>query len=268
MKVVSLHIIVFLLLISAHVAGKNIRYEPPKWISENYRKEMFPSSRYFVQFESYKNVRRKDREQKEKELITLLQEKISKQIQSFISTESVLFQSESDEYGYNELFVKETRIVSDVILFDSEPTVWYDKRDRRLFAMYAVEKKDLGEKYITLLTGKLTSLSKELENYNATLTLCHLHTRDIRRYTLKADTVIIAAGAPRFFTADYFRSDRTQYVIDIGINKDENDKLCGDVDFDHVAPLVRGITPVPGGIGPMTIFSLIQNLLLAAQKGV
>jgi methylenetetrahydrofolate dehydrogenase (NADP+)/methenyltetrahydrofolate cyclohydrolase len=118
----------------------------------------------------------------------------------------------------------------------------------------------------SMIVGK--PLSQLLENYNATLTLCHLHTRDIRKYTLKADTVIIAAGAPRFFTADYFRSDGTQYVIDIGINKDENDKLCGDVDFDRVAPLVRGITPVPGGIGPMTIFSLIQNLLLAAQKGV
>jgi tetratricopeptide (TPR) repeat protein len=198
MKVVSLHIIVFLLLISAHVAGKNIRYEPPKWISENYRKEMFPSSRYFVQFESYKNIRRKDRELKEKELIALLQEKISKQIQSFISTESVLFQSESDEYGYNELFVKETRIVSDVILFDSEPTVWYDKRDRRLFAMYAVEKKDLGEKYITLLTGKLTSLSKELENYNATPNAWILQ-RDLKSFMQRTEklerlkSVIIAS---------------------------------------------------------------------------
>ena len=107
--------------------GKNSRYEPPRWINENSRKEMFPSAKHFVQFESFKSVRRKEREEKEKELMTLLQERISKQIQSFISTESVLFQSESDEYGYNELFVKETRIVSDVILFDSEPKVWYDK---------------------------------------------------------------------------------------------------------------------------------------------
>ena len=196
MKLVSLHIIV--LLISAQVAGKNIRYEPPEWISENYRNEMFPSNTYFVQFESYKNVRRKEKEVKEKELITLLQEKISKEIQSFISTESVLLQSESDEFGYNELFVKETRIVSEIILFDSKPLVWYDRRDRRLFAMYAVKKKDLGEKYITLLIGKLTSLVRELDSYNNTSNAWILQ-RDLKSFIQRTEklerlrSVIIAS---------------------------------------------------------------------------
>ncbi len=118
----------------------------------------------------------------------------------------------------------------------------------------------------SLIVGK--PLSQLLENYNATLTLCHLNTRDIASFTQKADVIIIAAGDPKFFGAKYFRKDNSQYVIDVGINKDSNGKLCGDVDFDQVAPLVKAITPVPGGIGPMTIFSLIQNLLLAAQKSV
>ncbi len=186
MKLVSLYIIVSFFIIPVLASGKDIRHEPPKWISENYRKEMFPSNNYFVQFESYKNVRRKQKELKEKELTTLLQEKISKQIQSFISTESVLFQSESNENGYNELFVKETRIVSEIILFDSKPLVWYDKRDRRLFALYAVEKKDLGEKYITLLTGKLTSLNRELENYNNTSNAWILQ-KDLKNYMLRTE---------------------------------------------------------------------------------
>ncbi len=186
MKLVSLHIFGLLFLISVQIAGKDIRHEPPRWISENYRKEMFPSRKYFVQFESYKNVRRKEKELKEKELTTLLQEKISKQIQSFISTESVLFQSESDEYGYNELFIKETRIVSEIILFDNELLVWYDKRGRKLFALYAVEKKDLGEKYIILLKGKLTSLSKELQNYGNTSNAWILQ-RDLKSFILRTE---------------------------------------------------------------------------------
>ena len=198
MKLASLHIFVLLFLISVQIAGKDIKYEPPRWISENYRIEMFPARQYFVQFESYKNVRRKEKELKEKELITLLQEKISKQIQSFISTESVLFQSESDEYGYNELFIKETRIVSEIILFDNEPLVWYDKRGRKLFALYAVEKKDLGEKYIILLKGKLTSLSKELQNYGNTSNAWILQ-RDLKSFILRTEklerlrSVIIAS---------------------------------------------------------------------------
>lgn len=118
----------------------------------------------------------------------------------------------------------------------------------------------------SLIVGK--PLSQLLENYNATLTLCHLKTKNIQKYTREADIIMIAAGDPKFFGPDYFRNDQTQIVIDIGINKDQNGKLCGDVDFERVAPMVKAITPVPGGIGPMTIFSLIQNLLLAAKKSV
>ena len=118
----------------------------------------------------------------------------------------------------------------------------------------------------SLIVGK--PLSQLLENYNATLTLCHLQTKNIQRFTRMADIIIIAAGDPRFFGKEYFRDDKTQYIIDVGMNKDQNGKLCGDVDFEQVASMVKAITPVPGGIGPMTIFSLIQNLLLAAKKSV
>lgn len=118
----------------------------------------------------------------------------------------------------------------------------------------------------SMIVGK--PLSQLLENYDATLTLCHLKTKNIKHFTKTADIIIIAAGAPLFFGADYFNDNKSQYVIDVGINKDSQGKLCGDVDFDKVSPMVKAITPVPGGIGPMTIFSLIQNLLLAAKKSV
>ena len=118
----------------------------------------------------------------------------------------------------------------------------------------------------SLIVGK--PLSMLLENYNATLTLCHLQTKDIARHTLKADIIITAAGAPLFFGKKYFRDDQSQYVIDVGICKGPDGKTCGDVHFHEVKNKIKAITPVPGGIGPMTVFSLIQNLLLAAKKSV
>ena len=118
----------------------------------------------------------------------------------------------------------------------------------------------------SLIVGK--PLSMLLENYNATLTLCHLQTKDIKRHTLKADIIITAAGAPLFFGKEFFRNDQSQVVIDIGISKGPDGKTCGDIHFHKVKNMLKAITPVPGGVGPMTVFSLIQNLLLAAKKSV
>lgn len=105
---------------------------------------------------------------------------------------------------------------------------------------------------------------------NATVTLCHSHTRNLREICLTADIIIVAAGRPGLLTADMVREGAT--VIDVGISRVEDTaaprgyRLCGDVDFVNVAPKCAYITPVPGGVGPMTIVSLLQNTLQAYRR--
>jgi methylenetetrahydrofolate dehydrogenase (NADP+)/methenyltetrahydrofolate cyclohydrolase len=109
-------------------------------------------------------------------------------------------------------------------------------------------------------------LSVLLENLNATVTLCHSYTKDIKFFTLNADIIISAIGKPKFFTSEFFKNDKSQIVIDVGMNKLPNQKLSGDVDFDNVKDQVKAITPVPGGIGRLTVLSLIENVILNAGK--
>jgi len=99
---------------------------------------------------------------------------------------------------------------------------------------------------------------------NGTVTVCHSHTRDLRAVTGEADILIAAIGKPKFFTADYIKDGAV--VIDVGMDRDENGKLCGDVDFDSVKDKASYITPVPGGVGPMTIAMLMKNCVEAAQE--
>lgn len=94
---------------------------------------------------------------------------------------------------------------------------------------------------------------------NATVTIAHSKTRNLREVTSRADILITAIGRPKMITRDYVKEGAV--VIDVGINRDENGKLCGDVDFQEVAPLCSAITPVPGGVGPMTIAMLLSNCL-------
>ena len=102
---------------------------------------------------------------------------------------------------------------------------------------------------------------------NGTVTICHSRTKDLADICRQADILVAAVGRPKFVTADMIKEGAT--VIDVGINRDENGKLCGDVDFSAVEPIAGAITPVPGGVGPMTIAMLMQNTLTAAkqQKG-
>ena len=97
---------------------------------------------------------------------------------------------------------------------------------------------------------------------DATVTVCHSKTRDLASITRQADILISAVGRPSFITADMVREGAV--VIDVGINRDENGKLCGDVDFAAVAEKASAITPVPGSVGPMTVAMLLKNTLLAA----
>ena len=97
---------------------------------------------------------------------------------------------------------------------------------------------------------------------NATVTICHSRTKDLKEVTKRADILVAAVGKAKFVTADMVKEGAV--VIDVGMNRDENGKLCGDVDFDNVSKIAGAITPVPGGVGPMTIAMLMQNTLKAA----
>ena len=96
---------------------------------------------------------------------------------------------------------------------------------------------------------------------NATVTVCHSRTQNLPQTVQEADVVVAAIGKAKFITKNYIKPGAV--VIDVGMNRDENGKLCGDVDFESVAPVCSAITPVPGGVGPMTIAMLMQNTLTA-----
>jgi methylenetetrahydrofolate dehydrogenase (NADP+)/methenyltetrahydrofolate cyclohydrolase len=92
---------------------------------------------------------------------------------------------------------------------------------------------------------------------NGTVTICHSRTQNIKEITKQADILIVAIGKPKFVDETFVKEGAV--VIDVGIHRDENNKLCGDVDYERVAPITSAITPVPGGVGPMTIAMLMQN---------
>ncbi len=99
---------------------------------------------------------------------------------------------------------------------------------------------------------------------NATVTICHSKTQNLKEICREADILVAAVGRAKFVTPDMVKEGAV--VIDVGMNRPEGGKLCGDVDFDAVQPLCSAITPVPGGVGPMTIAMLMQNTLTAAKR--
>lgn len=110
------------------------------------------------------------------------------------------------------------------------------------------------------IVGKPMSLLMLREN--ATVTVAHSRTENLKEVCKRADILIVAVGKPKMVTADYVKEGAV--VIDVGIHRNENNKLCGDVDFDDVAPHCSAITPVPGGVGPMTIAMLMNNCVESA----
>ena len=110
----------------------------------------------------------------------------------------------------------------------------------------------VGKPVASLLTAK-----------NATVTLCHSRTENLPAVTREADVVVVAVGKKHFLTADMVRPGAV--VIDVGIHRDETGKLSGDADFDALLPVVSAITPVPGGVGPMTIAMLMENTVKACR---
>lgn len=103
-----------------------------------------------------------------------------------------------------------------------------------------------------------------LTQSNATVTLCHSKTEDIKSLTQKADIIVTAVGDPKCFGPEYFSQNAV--IIDVGITRLENGKLSGDVDFENVKNKVKAITPVPGGVGPMTITMLLKNTFSLYQR--
>ena len=103
-----------------------------------------------------------------------------------------------------------------------------------------------------------------LLNADATVTVCHSKTKDLSEECRRADILVAAIGKPKFITADMVKEGAV--VIDVGMDRDENGRLCGDVDFEHVKEKASAITPVPGGVGPMTIAMLLKNTCDAAER--
>ena len=112
------------------------------------------------------------------------------------------------------------------------------------------------------IVGKPMSLLMLKEN--ATVTICHSKTKDLEAVTREADILIVAMGKPKFINASFVKEGAV--VIDVGIHRKEDGKLCGDVDFDDVSPKTSLITPVPGGVGPMTIAMLMANCVKALSR--
>ena len=105
-----------------------------------------------------------------------------------------------------------------------------------------------------------------LLNANATVTICHSHTKNLKEICRNADILIAAVGKPRFFNHEYVKEGA--YVIDVGINRLADGRLTGDVDFEDVKDLCAAITPVPKGVGPMTITMLLENTMKAYREAV
>lgn len=114
----------------------------------------------------------------------------------------------------------------------------------------------------SLLVGKSTALL--FSNNDATVTLCHTKTEDLPSFTKKADIIVVATGIPNLITKEHISNNQT--IIDVGISALGDRRVVGDVDFDSIKDLVYAISPVPGGIGPMTVLSLFENLLKTTLK--
>ncbi len=132
-----------------------------------------------------------------------------------------------------------------------------------LLAEYNIDPKGMNAVVVgaSNIVGK--PMAALLLNANATVQITHIFTKDLKACTLNADIILVGAGVINLITADMVKEGAI--IIDIGINRAPNGKLVGDVDFENVAPKTSYITPVPGGVGPMTIAMLLQNTLRAAQ---
>ena len=108
-------------------------------------------------------------------------------------------------------------------------------------------------------------MAKMMLDEHATVTVCHSHTKDIASYTKMADIIIVAAGKRNLLTRDMI-GDNRPIVIDVGINRNEEGKLCGDCDYVNLLDVCEYVSPVPGGVGLLTRLALMSNIVKAAEK--
>ena len=134
----------------------------------------------------------------------------------------------------------------------------------KMFENYGIELR--GKRAVVLGRSNIVGkpMAMLLTNADATVTLCHSKTRELKRICADADIIVAAIGKPKFVTADMVKDGAV--VIDVGMDRDECGKLCGDVDFENVKEKCSYITPVPGGVGPMTITMLMYNTYLSAAR--
>lgn len=165
---------------------------------------------------------------------------------------------EKDVDGFNPINVGKLSIGQDTFISCTPYGVM------KMFEEYQI---DLEGKNVVIL-GRSNIVGKPLLqcclNKNATVTICHSKTKDLKEITKRADILISAIGKSKFVTKDMVKKDAV--VIDVGINRDENGKITGDVDFENVKDVASYITPVPGGVGPMTITMLMNNVIKAAKQ--
>ncbi len=123
-----------------------------------------------------------------------------------------------------------------------------------------------GKKAVVIGRSKLVGapVARLLQNANATVTICHSHTANLKEVCKEADILICALGKPKMINREYVKQGA--YVVDVGINRNSEGKLCGDVDTEDVLPLVTAITPVPKGVGPMTVCMLLANTIDAYES--
>lgn len=136
-----------------------------------------------------------------------------------------------------------------------------------MFREYNIELQ--GKKAVVIGRSNIVGkpMGQELQDANCTVTICHSKTQNIEKETITADIIVAALGKAKFVKADMVKEGAV--VIDVGMDRDEEGKLCGDVDFENVSKKASFITPVPGGVGPMTVAMLLSNTLKAydIQKG-
>lgn len=109
-------------------------------------------------------------------------------------------------------------------------------------------------------------LASLLNHMNATITLCHSHTKNLKEHTKKADIIVSAVGSPEFLNEDYINDSGKQILIDVGITQTDNG-VKGDMNFEQLKDKVAAMTPVPGGVGPLTVLSLLENLMITTKNG-
>ena len=164
---------------------------------------------------------------------------------------------EKDVDGFNPLNVGKLTLGQDTFVSCTPYGIM------KMFEEYHI---DLEGKNITII-GRSNIVGKPLIqcclNKNATVTICHSKTTNLKDHTINADIVIVAIGKAKYITKDMIKEGAV--IIDVGINRDENGKLVGDVDFENVEKKASYITPVPGGVGPMTVAMLMNNVIKSAK---